>query len=130
MKDVVWHEVRPVGFGPILAVMRGLIIAVPLLFFFGGLFVAADAVFEHLPPDFFDFDVAELVGHVLLFALFAWVSGGLLRLALVGGEFPPVQRPPYLQLGIVEVGVALGLLDALFSLFVLVQVRYFFGGRD
>ncbi len=130
LKDVAWREVRPVGFGPVLAVVRGLAIAVPLLLLFGALFVAADAVFEHLISDLFDFDIAELLGHIFLFALFAWVSGGLLRLALIGGELPPIRRPPYLKLGIVELGVALGLLDVLFSLFVLVQVRYFFGGED
>jgi Domain of unknown function (DUF4173) len=130
LKDVAWREVRPGRFSPVLAVVRGLAIAVPLMLFFGALFVAADAVFEHLISDLFGFDIAELVNHVLLFALFAWVSGGLLRPALVGGEFPPVQRPTYLRLGIVELGVAMGLLNALFLLFVLVQVRYFFGGRD
>jgi hypothetical protein len=130
LKDVAWREVRPVGFGPVLAVVRGLIIAVPLLLLFGALFVAADAVFEDYVSNLFDFDIAELVWHVLLFALFAWVSGGLLRVALLGGEFPSVRRPPYVRLGIVELGVALGLLDALFSLFVLVQVRYFFGGEE
>jgi hypothetical protein len=130
LKDVAWREVRPVGFGPLLAVVRGLTIAVPLLFLFGALFVAADAVFEDLVSDLFDFDIAKLVGHVLLFALFAWLSGGLFRLVLVGGECPPVRRPPYLRLGIVELGVALGLLNVLFSLFVLVQIRYFFGGED
>jgi len=130
LKDVAWRDLRPVGFGPVLAVVRGLIIAVPLLLLFGPLFVAADAVFEGLVSKLFDFDIAELVGHLFLFALFAWISAGLLRLALVGGEFPPVQRPPYLRLGIVELGVALGLLNILFSLFVFVQVRYFFGGEE
>ncbi len=130
LKDVAWREVRPVGFGPVLAVVRGLIIAVPLLLLFGALFVAADAVFEDYVSNLFDFDIAELVWHVLLFALFAWVSGGLARVSLVGGEFPPVRRPAFLRLGIVELGVALGLLDALFALFVLVQVRYFFGGEE
>ena len=130
LKDIAWREVRPAGFGPILAVLRGLAIAVPLLLLFGALFVAADAVFENLISDLLDLDIAELVGHVVFFALFAWVSAGLARLALVGGEFPPVQRPPFLRLGVVELGVALGLLNALFSLFVVVQVRYLFGGED
>lgn len=34
------------------------------------------------------------------------------------------------SLGVVEVGIALGLLNALFLSFVLVQFRYFFGGAD
>jgi hypothetical protein len=37
-------------------------------------------------------------------------------------------RPRRFALGAVEVGTALGLLDLLFASFVLVQIRYFFGG--
>src|SRR3712207_1338717 len=63
---------------------------------------------------------------------FAWVSAGLLWVALVARNpdslaFP---RPAALSLGIVEVGVILGLLDALFLAFVAVQVRYLFGGAE
>lgn len=37
-------------------------------------------------------------------------------------------KPRTLSLGIVEVGITLGLLDLLFFVFVLLQLRYFFGG--
>lgn len=128
-RDVGWRELRGGGYAPLLAVLRGLAIAAPLLLLFGTLFVAADAVFEDLVSNLFDFDLAEFFGHVLLFAGIAWASAGLLRLAIAGGELPtPGERPAFLRLGIVEVGVVLGLLDALFLAFVLVQVRYFFGG--
>ena len=128
VRDVRWREGRPVGFGPVFAVLRGVAIALPLLLLFGALFAAADAVFERAVSDLLDFDLAEIAGHLLLFAFLAWVSAGLLRLTLVGGEFPaPDERPAFLRLGIVELGVALGLLNALFLSFVLVQVRYFFG---
>ncbi len=130
-RDVGWREVRPAGFGPVFAVLRGLAISLPLLLLFGTLFVAADRVFGRVISDLLDFDLAEMAGHALLFAFFAWVSAGLLRLALLGGELPaPDRRPAFLHLGIVELAVALGLLNALFMLFVLVQVRYFFGGAD
>ena len=128
-RDVGWRELRGGGYAPLLAVLRGLAIAAPLLLLFGTLFVAADAVFEDLVSNLFDFDLAEVFGHVLLFAIVAWASAGLLRLAIAGGELPtPGERPAFLRLGIVEVGVVLGLLDTLFLAFVLVQVRYFFGG--
>ena len=131
VRDVRWREGRPVGFGPVFAVLRGVAIALPLLLLFGALFAAADAVFERAVSDLLDFGLAEIAGHLLLFAFLAWVSAGLLRLTLVGGEFPaPDERPAFLRLGIVELGVALGLLNALFLSFVLVQVRYFFGGAE
>lgn len=130
VRDMRWREVRPVGFGPAFAVLRGVAIALPLLLLFGALFAAADAVFERAVSDLLDFDLAEIAGHILLFGFFAWVSAGLLRLTLVGGDFPaPDQRPAFLRLGIVELGVALGLLNALFLSFVLVQIRYFFGAE-
>ena len=111
--------------------MRGLALAAPLLLLFGGLFVAADAVFESLVSDLFDFDLARVFGHLFLFSVIAWISAGLLRVTLMGGELPkPEGRPSFAHLGIVELGVALGLLNLLFLTFVVVQVRYLFGGED
>ena len=39
-----------------------------------------------------------------------------------------IPRPRIVSLGIVEVGIVLGLLDLLFLTFVVIQVRYLFGG--
>ena len=131
IRDVQWRELLGAGYTPIFAVLRGFAIALPLLLLFGGLFVAADAVFESLVSDFFDFDVVEILGHLLLFSVFAWTSCGLLRVALIGGELPaPENRPGFLHLGIVELGTVLGLLNVLFLSFVVVQVRYLFGGAQ
>jgi hypothetical protein len=44
------------------------------------------------------------------------------------GDPAAVAAPRRFALGAVEVGTALGLLDLLFASFVLVQIRYFFGG--
>ncbi len=130
-RDVRWRELRTGGYGPLLAVLRGLALAAPLLLLFGGLFVAADAVFERLVLDLFDFNPARILGHLLLFFAIAWASAGLLRLALIGGELPkPEGRPSFAHLGFVELGVVLGLLNVLFLTFVVVQVRYLFGGED
>jgi hypothetical protein len=103
-----------------------------LLLVFGGLFAAADAVFETLVVELFGFDVVELFGHVFLTLFFAWVVAGLLWVALLARnpESLAFPRPAALSLGIVEVGVVVGLLDALFLAFVAVQVRYLFGGTD
>jgi hypothetical protein len=63
-------------------------------------------------------------------AFFAWCVGGYLRGMLWGKEISVIEekRLPCVSLGIIEVAVALGALDLLFLAFVLVQVRYFFGG--
>lgn len=100
IRDIAWREARPVGFGPVLAVLRGLAITLPLLLLFGGLFVAADAVFENLVSDLLDFDLAEVMRHVFLFSVCAWISCGLLRIALIGGELlSPDGRPGFLYSG-------------------------------
>jgi hypothetical protein len=133
VKEVRWREVaRGRWRGPALAATRGVFLAVPLLLVFGGLFAAADAVFETLVVELFGFDVAELFGHVFLTLFFAWIVAGLLWVALLARnpESLALPRPAALSLGIVEVGVVLGLLDALFLAFVAVQVRYLFGGAE
>ncbi|QIN79140.1 hypothetical protein GBA65_12075 [Rubrobacter marinus] len=93
-RDVSLRELRLGGYGTVLGVLRGLAIAAPLLLLFGALFAAADAVFEDLVVGLFDFDLPDLLGHLFLISLFAWVSSGLLRLALVGESCPrPGVRP-------------------------------------
>lgn len=129
--DIAWREVaRGRWKGRALAVSRGLLIAAPLVLVFGALFVAADAVFERLVLDVFGFDLERVFDHLFLILLFAWITAGLLWTALMAR--PPrtfaIGRPGRLSLGAVEVGIVLGLLDALFLAFVVVQVRYLFGG--
>lgn len=131
LKDVRWRELGGRGYAPAFAVARGLLISVVPLLVFGALFMAADAIFENIVSNVFDFDIAEVLGHVFLFAVIAWVMCGLLRIALVGGEIPGLtgEHPSFLSLGIVEIGVALGLMNVLFLSFVIVQVRYLFAGH-
>ena len=133
IRDVGWREVaRGRWRGPALAATRGVFIAAPLLLIFGGLFVAADAVFEKLVVDFLGFDVVEVFGHLFLILFFAWITAGLLWISLLAynPENLTLRRPDSLSLGIIELGVVLGLLDLLFLAFVVVQVRYLFGGAE
>jgi ABC-type glycerol-3-phosphate transport system permease component len=112
------------------AVLRGLLLAVPFLLAFGALFMSADRIFAGLVTDLVDFDYEEVVSHVLVTAVLAWLACGFLtgflagtRLARLGKAFGP--RP---TAGIVEIGTALALVDLLFLIFVGVQFRYLFGG--
>ncbi len=131
MSDIRWNEV--VGrtrSEKVTAVARGLVLGVPLLLLFGGLFVAADAVFEQLVSSAIPSLDATLVERMLIVAIWAWLAGGLLRDLLASRaddeELPfPQVRP---RLGALEVGVALAFLDLLFLAFVVVQFRYLFGG--
>jgi Domain of unknown function (DUF4173) len=128
--DIGWREIPSSRWtGPAKAVGRGLAIALPLLLLFGGLFTAADATFEGIVARLFQWDVDALGTQLARTAFYAWVAGGLLRVMLWRrDEIGAVDEPPRVSLGIIEVGVALGLLDLLFLAFVCVQVRYLFGG--
>jgi Domain of unknown function (DUF4173) len=164
--DITWQEIPSAGWSrKAFAVLRGLFIAVPLLIVFGALFIAADAVYEGLVNQTFNFDLDTVASHVLVFVVLAWASAGFLRAMFIGGggaagagrpsafvvlglggagrEEPLPAGPreagargteggPRLKisLGIVEVGVVLGLLNALFFSFVAVQLRHLFGGAS
>ncbi len=130
VRDVRWSEL-PSG-GPLRharAVGAGTLLAFPLLLVFGGLFASADAVFGNVIAGIFDVDFAAVASHTFLVALWTALAAGYLRGALLrGAPRPAAADPPGLSLGIVQVGTALGLLDFLFLIFVVIQLRYFFGG--
>jgi hypothetical protein len=129
--DIEWREaIRGRWKGQALAVSRGVLLAAPLLLLFGTLLVAADAIFERLVIDIFGFDLAEVFTHLFLICFFAWITAGLLWAGLMARvlERFAIPRPRVLSLGIVEVGIVLGLLDLMFLTFVVIQVRYLFGG--
>ena len=129
--DIEWREaLRGRWKGQALAVSRGVLLAAPLLLLFGALLVAADAIFERLIIDIFGFDLADVVSHFFLICFFAWITSGLLWAGLMARvpQDLAIPRPRVVSLGIVEVGIVLGLLDLMFLTFVLIQVRYLFGG--
>jgi Domain of unknown function (DUF4173) len=129
--DIEWREaIRGRWKGQALAVSRGVLLAAPLLLLFGALLVAADAIFERLVIEVFGFDLAEVFSHLALITFFAWISAGVLWAGLMARvpENFSIPRPRVLSLGIIEVGIVLGLLDLLFLAFVVIQVRYLFGG--
>jgi len=129
-EDIDWEELPK---GPqakqAVAVGRGLMLAAPLLFLFGALFVAADSVFQGYVSDAVP-SAHELTTHLLLVAVFAWISAGMLQEYLSRPEPVEADVQPSFRLGGTELAVVLGLLDLLFLAFVLVQLRYLFGGAS
>ncbi len=108
------------------ALIRGTLFSLIPLLVFGALFAGADAVFKALVGRIFDFDFT----HILLILFVAFAVGGYLRGLLFGTELKSADgiRIPPPCLGTVETTVILGLLDLLFLAFVIIQIRYFFGG--
>lgn len=70
----------------LISVLRGLFIVTPILLIFGGLFVAADAVYQGMVQRVFNVPPEIVFTHVLLFSVFAWMSAGYLRGILLGNE--------------------------------------------
>jgi hypothetical protein len=135
-KDVDWDDVRrAVRTDRMGSVARGVALGLPLLALFGGLFVAADAVFKSLLTEALpSFD--HPLEHVLIAVGAGWLSAGLLRDLLAAREEERLVSPVALGekrvpvgFGTTEVVIALGALNALFLAFVLVQLRYLFGGE-
>ena len=116
----------------IMATVRGIVIALPILLVFGALLSSADARFELLMSRLVDIDLKTTIGHLLFAGFVAWVAAGYLRGALVANR--PLGIAPYAEsqwrpsLGIVELGVPLALLNVLFAIFVALQLPYLFGG--
>ena len=115
---------------PAMAVVRGLLFSLPCLLVFGGLFMGADAVFNHVVRRTLHLNFQQVFIHFFTAAFFAGCAGGYLRGMLWGRQIATLKekRLPSVSMGTIEGGVALGVLDLLFLAFVLVQVRYFFGG--
>jgi hypothetical protein len=113
-------------------VTRGLFLAVPSLLVFGGLFAAADVVFETLVVELFGFDVAELFGHVFLTLFFAWISARLLWIGLLASNPENLALPsPRGALARDGRGVRRPRpAPHSLSAFVALQVRYLFGGAQ
>lgn len=128
--DIEWRELPK---GPqarqAVAVGRGFLLAAPLLLVFGALFVAADQVFQGFVTDAVP-DGEQLLSHILLIVVFGWVAAGLLREYLGRREPLEADVRPFFTLGGTEVAVVLGLLNLLFLGFVVVQLRYLFGGSS
>ncbi|MDZ4763788.1 MAG: DUF4173 domain-containing protein [Chloroflexota bacterium] len=140
------------------AVVRGALLTLPILAVFGLLLASADAIFDDLLlrlSRLFNLRIeADLFIQVAFIGVLAWFAAGALIFAAArrwthdddilapplsgtvqatGGEVKTVRktvksRP--LTLGMIEAGMILGSLNALFGLFVAIQFAYFFGGRE
>ena len=115
--------------------IRGILLAVPLLLIFAFLFSAADAVFAEYAGNLFDWnvDLDELLARGLLAALAAWAAAGLLGLVALRDRStdPPVTTVrSRVRVGTTECLIVLLALDALFGAFVVIQAAYLFGGLD
>jgi hypothetical protein len=134
-QKVVFKEGQ--GRGILLAILRGLVLAIPILVVFLVLLMAADLIFQERVEaalEWLDVErVVEYLGRSLEVILGAVFFLGAIVAALrdpgerkLIGEDKPILKP---FLGFIESVVVLGGVDLLFAAFVIVQFAYLFGGE-
>ena len=138
----VWHRAREqspqaLRWRRLAPLARGALIALPVVAVFGGLLASADPVFADRLGAVADALLprvgGELVTRTCAVLLVAYGCVAATSYAVArsdGGELvvaPPSWFRPFL--GATEANVVLGSVVALFTAFVAVQVRYFFGGQ-
>ena len=126
----LFAERRAERWGP---VVRGLLLALPLLLVFATLFAAADAVFATQLRNVANFDWIgpQAPVQTLVAVVGGWLFAGTLACAWI------LHRPPGsasatepVRLGATEAVTVLVLLDAMFAVFAALQTAYLFGGAD
>ena len=129
-------EQNPSKSKPGLAILRGVLITIPLLLLFGLLLASADTIFSELLGSAFDwlkFDIFDnLIPQIFFILLLTWFGAAALWHALTKSENQLAIQPdkPLFKpfLGMTETSIALISLNILFALFLVVQFRYFFAG--
>jgi hypothetical protein len=132
--NVDWSELPYRGrLGRMRGIALGAVIAIPVLVLFASLFAEADPVFSQTMRGLFDFDLGRIMAHTVRTGVLAWFAAGYLRGLVTDTrliELPQTKAAPSHAPSdrVVPTVTVLVLVDALFLLFVVIQLRYFFGG--
>jgi len=109
--DVEWKTIPQTGWSKhLISVLRGLLIATPLILIFGALFVAADAVFQGIVERTFNIQPDTIISHIFLFGFLSWIIAGYLRGSLVGTLSEEAQKT-FLEIKEVETPKNLSITD-------------------
>jgi hypothetical protein len=115
-------------------VVRGIVIALPVIAIFASLLSAADPVFENRFADFIDLfnidNLPEYIFRLVYILVFAYaIAGTFLHAAQKSGEELEEKSLISPFLGFTESTIVLGSVVILFLAFVVIQFQYFFGGH-
>ena len=118
--------------------MRGIVIAIPIVAIFAALLSSADAIFNHQFNEFlklfFNLDnLPEYIFRLCYILFIAYALAGIFLHAslnskdekLIGEEKPLIAQ----FFGFTETAIIMGSVIILFAAFVVVQFKYFFGGQ-
>jgi len=108
--------------------IRATVLAAVVVAVFGALLRGADPIFASLVA-LPDIDIGTIASHVIVAGFFAWLVGGWARAALDETPSPATPTAAAFALGATELTAVLGALNALFVLFLVAQLGWFFGGE-
>ena len=115
-------------------IVRGIVIALPVIAIFASLLSSADPIFADRYEKFIEiFNIENLPEYIFRLAyilIFAYVIAGTFLHAAQKSEEKLEEKsllPPFL--GFAEAGIVLGSVVILFAAFVAIQFQYFFGGH-
>jgi hypothetical protein len=126
-KRVPWKSVWPI--------LRGLLLAVPVVAVFTGLLASADPIFEQKVDVFLElFNIENLwdyIGQAFLIAIVGYsLTGVYLHMLLKSKDQKLIKQWIKPFMGFTEAAIVLGSVNVLFLTFVIVQFQYFFGGQS
>ncbi len=120
-----------------LAVLRGLLLAFPIVLIFAAMLAEADPIFEQALGNLLDIfkidNLGEYIGRTILICIVAYLLLGVYLHAFYKNHDEELSSddkrwlPRFL--GFTEAGIILGSINLLFLVFVVIQFQYFFGGE-
>jgi len=121
-----------------LSILRGLLIAFPIVLVFAGILAEADPIFDQAIGDFLEIfridNLGEYIFRAILISLIGYIVLGVYLHAFYKNHDQDISsdKAHWLKpfLGITEAMIVLGSINLLFLSFVIVQFQYFFGGHE
>jgi hypothetical protein len=115
-------------------VLRGIVIALPVVAIFASLLSSADPIFARRLGDLIKLfnieNLPEYIFRLVYILVIAYALAGIyLHAAQKSGEALEEKTWIYPFLGFTEASIVLGSVVALFAAFVIIQFQYFFGGQ-
>lgn len=113
--------------------IRGIIVAVPVLFIFILLFSSADLIFQKYLFQLWDINIdEETVARAVLVLLFTLLFIGIYSYTFRAAERADAaeEKKQSFHLSSIETSIVFGSVNALFLIFILLQITYLFGGES
>jgi len=114
-------------------IVKGVLMAIPVLFVFILLFSSADLIFQKYISDLISIDnELEIIFRFILILIVTIVFIGAYTYSFreKEGQITAPQKSKNHTVGDIEISIILGSVNALFFIFILVQLTYLFGGES